>query len=584
MTPSADGARPNCALRYQPDGFRVDRKAVMGRQSAGAGFLKGFIEHGGADRLIALTDSRAHFDDFRALSGQLDRAGREVVWAHPLDRQTLRSAGTVFWPAPGFDEQAWNRRFGSERDYSLCGVAHTVASATIVGALGQYLLAPTQPWDALVCPSTAVRTAIERIIEQHADHLARRGGGHFRSPVRLAVIPLGVDCESYAPRDDDAVPGAGPGARHALRARLGIAEGDLAALFVGRLAFHAKAHPTPLLLAAARAALRVQGRTIHLLLAGQFPNRAAEREFREAAGRFGGAARVHFIDGSDGPHGPVMRSVWRAADIFVSLSDNIQETFGLTPVEAMAAGLPCVVSDWNGYKDTVADGETGFRIPTTTIGAGAGIDIADRHAAGVDSYDQMLGITSLATAVDVDACAEAIARLASDAALRGRLGKAASARARRLYDWRVVVAAYQDLWSELAELRAASPGLALRRRREAARTDVPDPFAVYRHYPTALLDAGTVVAAKSPDAAADLARLRQGELNLHPSVAYAFLSDAEVDALLSRLASAPARPADLAADHPGAGRRLLRTLLWLRKFNLVEFQAATERPANRSLS
>ena len=146
----------------------------------------------------------------------------------------------------------------------------------------------------------------------------------------------------------------------------------------------------------------------------------------------------------------------------------------------------------------------------------------------------------------------------------------------------MVVAAYQDLWSELAELRAASPGLALRGRREAARTDVPEPFAVYRHYPTALLDANTVVAAKSPDAAADLARLRKGELNLHPSVAYAFLSDAGVDALLSRLASAPARPADLAPDHPGAGRRLLRTLLWLRKFNLVEFRAATERPAGRS--
>ena len=578
MTPSTDGPGPNCALRYQPDGFRVDSKAVMGRQSAGAGFLKGFIEHGGADRLIALTDSRAHFDDFRALAGQLDGAGREVVWARPLDRQALRSAGTVYWPAPGLDEQAWKRRFGNERDYSLCGVTHTVASAAIARALGQYLIAPTQPWDALVCTSTAVRTAVERIIEQHADYLARRGGGRLRSPVRLVVIPLGVDCESYAPRDDDTVPGAGPGARHALRTRLGIAEGDLAALFVGRLSFHAKAHPTPLYLAAARAARLVQRGAIHLLLAGQFPNRAVEREFREAAGRFAGAAQVHFINGSDGQ---AMRSAWRAADIFVSLSDNVQESFGLAPVEAMAASLPCVVSDWNGYKDTVADGETGFRIPTTTIGSGAGIDIADRHAAGVDSYDQMIGITSLATAVDVDACADAIARLAGDAALRARQGEAAAARARRLYDWRAVVAAYQALWSELAELRGASPGLALRGRGEAARTDVPDPFAVYRHYPTALLDASTVVAAKGPDAAAELARLRQGELNLHPSVAYAFLSDAGVDALLERLASAPARPADLAPDHPGAGRRLLR----LRKFNLVEFrQAATERPARRSPS
>ena len=42
-----------------------------------------------------------------------------------------------------------------------------------------------------------------------------------------------------------------------------------------------------------------------------------------------------------------------AANIFISLSDNIQETFGLTVIEAMAAELPCIVSDWNGYKDLI---------------------------------------------------------------------------------------------------------------------------------------------------------------------------------------------------------------------------------------
>ena len=120
MTPSADGPGPNCALRYQPDGFRVDSQAVMGRQSAGAGFLKGFIEHGGADRLIALTDSRAHFDDFRALAGQLDGAGREVVWARPLDRQALRR------PAP-----STGRRRGST---SRPGSGASAASATTASA------------------------------------------------------------------------------------------------------------------------------------------------------------------------------------------------------------------------------------------------------------------------------------------------------------------------------------------------------------------------------------------------------------------------------------------------------------------
>ena len=130
-------------LRYHPDGFRIDRKAVMGRQSAGAGFIKGFVEHGGTDRLVALTDSEKHFEDFRGLANALDRTGRTVVRVRPRDRQTLRDVGTVFLPGPGLDREAWNRRFGSERDYSLCGVTHTIATSRVARALGQYLIAPT---------------------------------------------------------------------------------------------------------------------------------------------------------------------------------------------------------------------------------------------------------------------------------------------------------------------------------------------------------------------------------------------------------------------------------------------------------
>ena len=576
MTTNQERARPNCALRYHPDGYRIDGTAVKGRQSAGAGFVKGFIEHGGADRLVALTDSPQHFEDFRTLAGTLDRTGRAVVRAGPLDRRTLRSVGTVFLPGPGLEREAWNRRFGSERDYSLCGVTHTIATSRVASALGRYLIAPTQPWDALVCTSTAAKAGVERILAQHTDWLERRGGGRLRCPVRLPVIPLGVDCDSYALGTEDGARGAGHGKGRELRDRLGIAADDVVVLFVGRLSFHGKAHPTPMYMAAARAAERVRGRTTHLLLAGQFPNRATEREFREAAARFCGRARAHFLDGSAGPQGPAILAAMEAADVFVSLSDNVQETFGLTPVEAMAAGLPCVVSDWNGYRDTVADGETGFLIPTVTAPPGAGIDIADRYGAGLDSYDRIIGITSLATAVDVDACAGAIARLANDRDLRIRQGAAGKARARRLYDWRVVVTAYQELWAELAELRATEPGTALRdHAAEPAKVESPDPFGIYCGYATALLKPSTVVAAKSADPEADLARLREGKL--HGFVNHAFLPDAEVDALMARLAaSGPLRAADLAAEHPTSGRNLVRTLLWLRKFDLVEFDPAPQ--------
>jgi starch synthase len=48
-------------------------------------------------------------------------------------------------------------------------------------------------------------------------------------------------------------------------------------------------------------------------------------------------------------------------------------SFRYQALEAMAADLPAVVANWDGYKDAVRDGIDGFRIPTL-IGAGLGGD------------------------------------------------------------------------------------------------------------------------------------------------------------------------------------------------------------------
>ena len=112
---------------------------------------------------------------------------------------------------------------------------------------------------------------------------------------------------------------------------------------------------------------------------------------------------------------------------------------------------------------------------------------------------------------------------------------------------------------------------------QSANVDYPGPFEIYRTYPTALLAPNTVVAAKNDDPAENLARLRRGQL--HSFADDAFLPDAGVDALMARLvASGPARAADLVASYPGRTRILVRTLLWLKKFDLVEFEPGPQAP------
>ena len=57
---------------------------------------------------------------------------------------------------------------------------------------------------------------------------------------------------------------------------------------------------------------------------------------------------------------------------------------------------------------------------------------------------------------------------------------------------------------------------------------------------------------------------------LHTFAPHAILPEAEVDALMARLTeSGPTRAGDLAAVHDGDRRVLVRTILWLAKFDLV---------------
>jgi glycosyltransferase involved in cell wall biosynthesis len=63
-----------------------------------------------------------------------------------------------------------------------------------------------------------------------------------------------------------------------------------------------------------------------------------------------------------------------AADVAVNFTLNADENFGYSTIEAMAAGLPVIGTDWGGLKDTIEDGVTGFRIPTVVTSRGVAMD------------------------------------------------------------------------------------------------------------------------------------------------------------------------------------------------------------------
>jgi len=563
----------NAAIYYQHEAFTTDLAKLMGRNAAGAGFLRAFARHADVERYIGYARDRKEFDQFSAQvgapAGAPAKAGssrREAVWVPHGDLGGLAKAGALFVYSPGVGDFCWQRRFASDAAYSVIGLTHTISSDRVMEDFGQLLIAPVAPWDALICTSNAVRRTLEGVLESWGAYLGERLGAPApASRLQLPVIPLGVDCDAFAARDGKSKLRADFRRRHA------IGEQDVAFMFIGRLSFHAKAHPLPMYLALEAAAQR-SGRKLTFILCGYYFNDSIHKQFAEGAKRFCPSVRVIQVDGRK----PDLRDgCWAGADAFLSFSDNIQESFGLAPVEAMAAGLPAVVSDWDGYRDTVVHGETGFCIPTAMPGPGNGPEFALRYLAQIDTYDMYIGRTGQCTAVDIAAATDACVALIEDPALRRRLGEAGRRRAREVFDWPVIVRQYQALWGELGERRLAA------RKDGANGATIPgrghplrdDPFRLFRAFPTFAIGPDTLLEAAVASPAADLAaeakRIAQADMN---NFALAFMLRTEEFAQVFAALAGGRRLAvrDLQAQlAPARHGALLRGLGWLAKGGVI---------------
>ena len=540
------------AIQFVRAAYTTAGPKLMGRNAAGESFLRAMAEAAGDGPIWSLTETSGDADGFVA------EVRRWSTTAVPrsfgvADHAQMRAIGTLFTGDPILAEDAWRRLPFGKRSWSLCGITHTTASHGAMDGITALVAAPVEPWDALICTSAAVKSNVERLIEAQREYLrARHGAVMFPAP-QLPVIPLGVHALDFTATDAD---------RRRARAALDLIDDAIVVLYVGRLSAHAKANPIACYLALERAAATTS-RPIVLVEYGQFPNRGIEDAFSEAAAKLCPTIRRITLDGSDAALG---KTAWASADIFCSLSDNVQEAFGITPVEAMAAGLPVVVSDWDGYRDTVREGVDGFRIPTAMPRAGLGQDIAVRHLLKLDSYDRYIGYTSALTAVDIDAAANAFARLFASDDLRVAMGASAQKRAREVYDWTVVLRQYEALWGELAETRLASPELppALPPARQ-------DPFELFAGYPTDAIDEQASFELVVADLDLTLTALgERASLKVIDFASAVISTPEEVRAMLERAADGPAPVHDLVASIIPERRALaLRSLGWLLKLGII---------------
>lgn len=546
------------AIYFHPEAYTTDGPKLMGRNAAGESFLRGFLAHSRADAFWAQVEKPEYAQHFACMVQAAGRAEPvKVVDKNSL--AVLAQPGVVYYPGPGIGQHAWQRAAYGHGAWSLCGITHTTSSAGAMDALADLLTAPAQPWDAVICTSTAVKNNVERLLQAQADYLVQRLGVQRLVLPQLPVIPLGIHTQDFAYAD---------ARKTAARDAIGADEHTIVVLYTGRLSFHAKAHPLAMYQALEKAAATLPARQrVMLVECGWHANEYIVKAYHDAAQLACQSVRVLTLDGRKVED---RQTAWASADVFCSLSDNIQETFGIVPIEAMAAGIPMVVSDWDGYKDTVRDGVDGLRIPTLMPGAGLGSDLALRHALEIDTYDMYCGHACSLVAVDVEATAQAFTRLFASPELRKQMGEAGRQRARDVYDWAAIIPQYEALWAQLGEIRTAqAPSLNQLLYPWPARMD---PFHAFASYPTQTLTSQTVLGLVDADIQTAAMRIDQYRQLAMVNFAKAMLpSEAEVQLVLNAATSGAKTALELIQAIPAERKSFVfRTLVWLVKLGILK--------------
>jgi glycosyltransferase involved in cell wall biosynthesis len=550
--------KSNCSIYFSPEAYSLEGQKLMGRNAAGAAFLRGFLKYSrNSDTYVQIEKGEHGVVIKKIIEESGSNKDLHLITQGSLVK--LKSAGVSYFPGPNFGKLLWERSFYGHHSWSLCGITHTTSSATAMDGIADLIASPSQEWDALICTSNAVKNNVQKILSAQVDYFSDRYGGKIElKQLQLPVIPLGVHAEDFQFSTEQ---------KKEFRKSAGLESDEICVLFMGRLSFHAKANPLAMFQALEKAAINT-GKKITLILCGWYANESIRDAYLRAAQYACPSIRIHELDGKITGEREI---AWGSADIFCSLVDNIQESFGLTPLEAMASAIPVVVSDWDGYKDTIREGVDGFRIPTYMPKAGYGKDLMMRYSLRIDNYDYYCGYASNLVAVDIQAAADAFIALINSQDLREKMGQSGRKRVLSDYDWSKIIHQYETLWTILNEIRVKSPskeGVNLAHSWPARM----DPFYAFDAYPSGILDENstyTLTAINSTESISEYKALKQ--LFIVNYINNIFLNDEEVVKILTIIGSKNISSAEISSHFDDSRKNYIkRGLAWLQKLGLIQ--------------
>lgn len=423
---------------------------IMGRSTANQGFIKALM----------LKDPFEAYHFFASGGRAAGRLARKLEKEFPvqaaggsikvMERSELpRALGEIdyhcFHLSDCINYPAWlaalRNKTGREI-FPITAVTHSLSYSGYGRAFLAHLWPGTTARDCVVATSRAAAAVVGNFYR-----MLRQGYGldpELYPEPAIERIPLGVDVSAMNPPGEEE--------RERARRNIGAGQDETVLLVFGRISHHSKMDLLPLFRVVQRLYARgVKASELRLVLGGWCEEK--ERMLRvcgELASNMGLKLTIR-----PRPEEEEKRELFTAADIFVSPVDNPQETFGVSVAEAGAFGLPVAASDYDGYRDIVVHGETGFLAPARSASMTGDVDALAPLV--FDTFTHLR--LAQRTCVDVPALAEAILALIRDPELRGEMGRAARARVEREFSWSGVIekhlALWDDLWSRPVDAKAA---------------------------------------------------------------------------------------------------------------------------------
>jgi len=332
------------------------------------------------------------------------------------------------------------RTLWARRAVPIIGMLHSIHMSEMASeAVFQLLSGPTYPCDGFISPTHCGAKAFASLYAEAGEWLAAKFSPTPQFQGRHHVVPYGIDASFFSGRN-----------RTACRLATGLPADDVILLSTGRFHRHEKSDLLPLLLAVKY--LRNCGNPVTLALCGASSGKWYLELLETTCRDLGIADAVRFFFDASAQDKVLL---YGAADVFVTVSDSVQETYGLVLLEAMAAGLPVVASAWNGHREIVRHGDSGFLVPT--YWGGVSDDTAHLHRIITGISGQGHGDLNESVAVDMPALCSCLVQLITNRELRESMGARGQRICRQDYDLETQGHKLVEICSDAMQTAKATP-------------------------------------------------------------------------------------------------------------------------------